>query len=113
MRQQRESNETSTKENILEETGNFLIDIAKMVFGGVILVGIMQYEDISPWLVFGLGGLIVVFCFLSGLILTTIKRKEQNNMELLVFFGVVGVIAACLGIYGLIELRKQDAKHKD
>ena len=31
-------------------------------------------------------------------------------MELMIFFAVVGVIAACMGIYGLIEIRKQDAK---
>ena len=32
-----------SKEAILSETGRFLIDIAKLVFGGVILAGIMKY----------------------------------------------------------------------
>ena len=30
------------KEVLLSETGKFLIDIAKLVFGGVILAGIMR-----------------------------------------------------------------------
>lgn len=28
-------------------------------------------------------------------------------MELMIFFAVVGVIAACLGIYGYFEMRKK------
>ena len=35
------------KETVLSETGKFLIDIAKLVFGGVILAGIMKYENIN------------------------------------------------------------------
>ena len=41
-----------SKETILSETGKFLIDTAKLVFGGVILAGIMKYENINPWLLF-------------------------------------------------------------
>lgn len=29
------------RQTLLQETGNFLVDIAKLVFGGVILAGIM------------------------------------------------------------------------
>ena len=39
-----------SKEAILFEIGKFLIDIAKLVFGGVILAGIMKYENINQWL---------------------------------------------------------------
>ena len=53
-----------SKEAILSETGRFLIDIAKLVFGGVILAGIMKYDNINPWLLFSIGGIVVLVCFL-------------------------------------------------
>lgn len=51
------------KETLLSETGSFLIDIAKLVFGGVILAGIMEYEKLDPLLLFGLGSLSVFVFF--------------------------------------------------
>ena len=36
------------KEVLLSETGKFLIDIAKLIFGGVILAGIMRYDESTP-----------------------------------------------------------------
>lgn len=66
-----------SKEVILSETGKFLIDIAKLVFGGVILAGIMKYENINPWLLFSIGGSVVLICFLSGLILTALSKRKE------------------------------------
>ncbi|EXZ16884.1 hypothetical protein M067_4772, partial [Bacteroides fragilis str. J-143-4] len=63
-----------SKETILSETGKFLIDIAKLVFGGVILAGIMKYDNINPWLLFSIGGSVVLICFLSGLTLTALSK---------------------------------------
>ncbi len=40
----------------MQECGKFLIDIAKLVFGGVILAGIMKYDSVNPVLLFGIGG---------------------------------------------------------
>lgn len=64
------------KNTILSETGIFLIDISKLVFGGVILAGIMKYETINSTLLYILGGIIVLICFISGLILVTLSKKE-------------------------------------
>ena len=60
------------KKTILSETGKFLVDIAKLVFGGVILAGIMKYDST---LLYGIGGMAVVICFVSGLILLTLSKK--------------------------------------
>ena len=59
------------KETILSETGKFLVDIAKLVFGGIILAGIMKYESINSVMLYSVGGIAVIICFLSGLILLT------------------------------------------
>lgn len=64
------------KNTILSETGIFLIDISKLVFGGVILAGIMKYETINSTLLYILGGIIVLICFISGLILVTLSKKR-------------------------------------
>ena len=63
------------KETILSETGKFLVDIAKLVFGGIILAGIMKYESINSVLLYSVGGTAVIICFLSGLILLTLSKK--------------------------------------
>jgi hypothetical protein len=68
-----------SKETILSETGRFLIDIAKLVFGGVILAGIMKYDNINPWLLFSIGGIVVLVCFLSGVILTALSKREEGR----------------------------------
>ena len=68
-----------SKEAILSETGRFLIDIAKLVFGGVILAGIMKYDNINPWLLFSIGGIVVLVCFLSGVILTALSKREEEK----------------------------------
>lgn len=69
--------DTESKSAILSETGKFLIDIAKLVFGGVILAGIMKYENVNPWILFTVGGVVVLICFLSGLILTALSKKKE------------------------------------
>ncbi len=67
--------EKNRKETILTETGKFLIDIAKLVFGGVILAGIMKYESVNPTLLFSVGGIAVFICFVSGIILLAYSKK--------------------------------------
>lgn len=66
-------------EVMLSETGRFLIDIAKLVFGGVILAGIMRYDNINPMMLFCIGGIAVVLCFLAGLILTALSKIEKTD----------------------------------
>ena len=57
------------------EFGKFLVDIAKLVFGGVILAGIMT-QDINHKLLFTLGSCVVVAFSLVGLAIIS-KNKEE------------------------------------
>ena len=51
--------EKERKEVIFTETGKILIDVAKLVFGGVILAGIMKL-DVNRALLFTIGGIFAV-----------------------------------------------------
>lgn len=63
------------KDVILSETGKFLIDISKLVFGGIILAGIMKFEIIRLNSLLVLGCLAFLGCFISGLILISLIKK--------------------------------------
>mgnify|MGYP006873035210 CR=1 FL=1 len=57
------------------EFGKFLIDLAKLVFGGVILAGIMK-KEINEQVLYSLGSCIVIsFAFIGILIVS--KNKEE------------------------------------
>ena len=62
------------KEAVLQETGKYLIDISKLVFGGIILAGVME-QSINQWWLFGVGGLSAVLALAAGLVLTAITNK--------------------------------------
>ena len=57
------------------KTGKFLIDIAKLVFGGIILAGIMKFETVNTTLLYSLGGIAVTGCFIGGLVLIGLSKK--------------------------------------
>lgn len=71
--------EKEQKETILSETGKFMIDIAKLVFGGVILAGIMEYEDMSRMTLFTLGSASVIVLFIAGLVLCTLSKSQRKE----------------------------------
>lgn len=58
------------------EFGKFMVDIAKLVFGGVILAGIMS-QNINRELLFTMGSCIVVSFALIGLLIIS-KNKEAS-----------------------------------
>lgn len=70
--------ENERKQTLLAEVGSFLIDIAKLVFGGVILVGIMEYETINQTILFIIGGVVVLACFLVGLAFTVYSKPKKK-----------------------------------
>ena len=57
------------------EFGKFMVDIAKLVFGGVILAGIMN-QEIDHELLFILGSAVVALFVLIGLLIMS-KNKEE------------------------------------
>jgi len=66
------------KQTLLAEIGNFLIDIAKLVFGGVILAGIMEYGTINQTILFIIGGVVVLSCFCVGLAFTVYSKPQKK-----------------------------------
>ena len=61
-----------------KELGKILIDIAKLVIGGVILAGLMR-QDIPPKFLFTIGGIVAILMIFIGLIL--ISLEEKNNKK--------------------------------
>ena len=57
-----------------KELGKILIDIAKLVIGGVILAGLMR-QDIPPAYLFVVGGLVAALLIIVGLYFIKDNKK--------------------------------------
>lgn len=68
-----------TTELILLESGRYMLDMSKLVFGGVILVGIMQIEGLSIQMLLIIGGISVVFSMLVGLVF--LQQSQINKRK--------------------------------
>ena len=60
-----------------EKFGNYLIDISKYVFIGVVISSLFKDIGDSKSLIYGMGLIVSVLALISGLILTN-KRKENK-----------------------------------
>ncbi|MDR3226574.1 MAG: ABC transporter permease [Prevotellaceae bacterium] len=61
-----------------KELGKILIDIAKLIIGGVILAGLMR-QDIPPLLLFMVGGIVAMLTIWAGLVLISWDKKTNNK----------------------------------
>ena len=61
-----------------KELGKVLIDIDKLVIGGVILASLMK-QDIKPVLLYIIGSIVSVIMICTGLILIAWKEKCNNK----------------------------------
>lgn len=69
--------EYRTKNNSLSEGGKFCLDLAKLIFGGIILASIMKKDiDTGKLLVFG--ALITMFLAVCGFFLI-LMSKDKNK----------------------------------
>ncbi len=68
----------TNKQIMFGELGKYCIDISKLVFGGVILAGIMKL-DINRILLFGLGTIIVLLTVIAGLICMLLANSNKNK----------------------------------
>jgi hypothetical protein len=68
-----------TTELILLESGRYMLDMSKLEFGGVILVGIMQIEGLSIQMLLIIGGISVVFSMLVGLVF--LQQSQINKRK--------------------------------
>lgn len=63
--------------NVKEKAGDFLLDMAKLVFGGVILASIVA-EDVNRAWLYAMGSIVFVLCGITAFAFyKQIKRKED------------------------------------
>jgi uncharacterized membrane protein YraQ (UPF0718 family) len=68
--------QTTFKENL----GKLLLDIGKLVFGGMFIAGILRGE--LPQTIIIMGGLaLAIITFIFGLLWTTKDQKTEGNKE--------------------------------
>jgi hypothetical protein len=63
--------------NIYEKTGDFLLDLAKLVFAAVILGGIMT-EGLDNFSLYVYGGIIVVVTIIAAYVFFNVKPKMKG-----------------------------------
>lgn len=59
-----------------EKLGNYLIDVSKYVFTGVVITSLVQDLENSRWLIYLLGIISSLLALLVGLVLT--NKKEEK-----------------------------------
>ena len=59
-----------------EKLGNYLIDISKYIFTGVVIASLFKDMEDSKWLIYSLGFTSSILALVLGLILTTKKAEE-------------------------------------
>ena len=62
--------------NIKEKLGDLLIDIAKLIVGGVLLASIIS-ENINTMLLYGAGTAVAVALVILGFFMYNLKKKER------------------------------------
>ena len=63
-----------------KELGKILIDIAKLVIGGVILAGLMR-QDIPPVYLFVVGSITAALLIIIGLYFIKDNENKKNNVS--------------------------------
>ena len=67
-----------TKELVLMKSGEYMLDMSKLVFGGIVLVVIMQIENMSNQILLITGSIAVALTAILGLFFTS---KSQSNKK--------------------------------
>ena len=67
-----------TRELVLIKSGEYMLDLSKLVFGGIVLVVIMQIENLSNQMLLISGSIAVVFTAILGMFFTS---KSQSNKK--------------------------------
>jgi len=62
-----------------EKLGNYLIDISKYVFTGVIISSLFKDFGENKIFIYGIGFIISVLALISGLILTNVTIKKKGG----------------------------------
>jgi len=57
----------------MQELGKYSLDMSKLIFGGVILAGVMNL-GVNEWILFGFGGSLVVLLAVIGFVFYSKSR---------------------------------------
>lgn len=75
-------NDNTSRKALYEEAGKYLLDVSKLIFGGVILAGVMNL-NVDKLVLFIVGGISVVLSAIVGFVLF---KKERSD------YGISGII---------------------
>ena len=91
------------------KVSDFLLDLAKLVFGGIILTGIIDLDLDKVWL-FSVWAIVAAALASWGFNIYKrgMKIKWDNNMEFIIFLAIIGVIAIIGNIWTLIGIRRDE-----
>lgn len=64
------------RELLFAEIGKFFLDIAKLIFGGIILAGIMEI-GVDKYLLFMIGGALTIIFAMAGLLLMILSKTKK------------------------------------
>ena len=70
-----------TKELVLIKSGDYMLDVSKLVFGGVVLVVILQIESLSNIVLLITGMLATLLTAVFGMYLTSISQTNKKKGE--------------------------------
>ena len=65
--------------NVKEKAGEFLLDMAKLIFGGIILSCIVN-EPINRWVIYSLGVFFSFFLIMMGFVLIDNSNKKEVKL---------------------------------
>ena len=66
------------KEKFAEKFGDYCLDISKLVFGGIVLAGVMEL-DVNPYLLFGIGLFIVILFATAGFLMNDLFNLKKGK----------------------------------
>lgn len=68
-----------TKELVLIKSGDYMLDMSKLVFGGIFLVGVMKIKGINNETLLIVGGIAIAIMVPIGLFLITLSQKNKKK----------------------------------
>ncbi len=68
-----------TKELVLIKSGDYMLDMSKLVFGGIVLVVVMQIETLSNQILLTMGILASILSSLLGIMLVLLSNSNKKK----------------------------------
>ena len=69
--------DNNTRPDLYDKFSDYTLDLSKLVFGGVILAGIMGLS-VNPNILFGLGAVSVIILTLVGFVFIILKHNNRR-----------------------------------